>query len=194
MSKIILTDVDGVLLDWEAHFTRWMAHKGYEPIPGYEHLYRMRDRYGFEGEKGDELVERFNNSAWVGWMEPLRDAVDGVRELADQGYRFHAVTSLSRDEYARKLRITNLENVFGEVFVEVDCLATGAPKTEELYELSLRYPQGTWWLEDNVKNADDGIAVGFRSILVGHRFNQGYQGDAVRLDTWRDIADTILKG
>lgn len=192
MDKIILTDVDGVLVDWEAHFTRWMAQKGVEPIPGYEHLYRMRERYGFEGEEGDRVVSQFNNSAWTRSHPPLRDAIDGVTRLAKEGYRFHAVTSLSRDEYAVQLREENLRELFGDVFVKIDCLDTGAPKTEELYELSLEYPKGTWWIEDNAKNVDDGIAVGFQGILVGHRFNQGYSGEAIRLDTWRDIVDTIL--
>jgi FMN phosphatase YigB (HAD superfamily) len=192
LNKIILTDVDGVLLDWEAHFTKWAANRGYEPIPGYEHLYRMRERYGFEGEVGDQMVAEFNNSAWTRSHPPLRDAQQGVARLVDQGYKFHAVTSLSRDPYAKKAREENLQELFGDVFVQLDCLDTGAAKTEELYELKLKYPQGTYWLEDNVKNVDDGIAVGFQGILVGHRFNQNYQGEASRVDTWAEIVDIIL--
>ena len=28
-NRIILTDVDGVLLEWEHHFTKWMAMRSY---------------------------------------------------------------------------------------------------------------------------------------------------------------------
>ena len=30
MSKVILTDIDGVVLDWETSFYEWMSNKGYD--------------------------------------------------------------------------------------------------------------------------------------------------------------------
>ena len=46
MDKIILTDCDGVLLDWEASFERWIALKGYVFNPLYNDQYSINDRYG----------------------------------------------------------------------------------------------------------------------------------------------------
>ena len=43
-NRIILTDVDGVLLEWEKHFTEWMLQRSYynennEPDAlGYSHM------------------------------------------------------------------------------------------------------------------------------------------------------------
>ena len=55
-SRIILTDVDGVLLEWENHFANWMLIKGYEPKPHKEHVYSMEKRYGLYRE--DRQTER----------------------------------------------------------------------------------------------------------------------------------------
>ena len=41
MKKIILTDCDGVLLDWEPAFYDWMQSKGYDAKN--EGIYEMED-------------------------------------------------------------------------------------------------------------------------------------------------------
>jgi hypothetical protein len=43
--KVILTDCDGVLLDWEYSFSSWMDSKGYEPVDGYRDIYNVNERY-----------------------------------------------------------------------------------------------------------------------------------------------------
>jgi len=40
-NKVILTDVDGVLLDWEYSFNAWMNKHGYEVVPGKENEYNV---------------------------------------------------------------------------------------------------------------------------------------------------------
>ena len=51
-NRIILTDVDGVLLEWEQHFTKWMLERAYydekgekiypyKLLPDKEHTYEM---------------------------------------------------------------------------------------------------------------------------------------------------------
>ena len=39
--RIILTDVDGVLLEWEKHFAKWMLTKGYEEKANKQNVYSM---------------------------------------------------------------------------------------------------------------------------------------------------------
>ena len=34
--KIILTDIDGVVLDWEEGFNVWMQHHGHNLTEGYQ--------------------------------------------------------------------------------------------------------------------------------------------------------------
>jgi FMN phosphatase YigB (HAD superfamily) len=122
--KIILTDCDGVLLDWEKGFNEWMSSKGYTKV--VEGIYDISKTYGLEKEVGKRLVREYNESAWMGYLKAFRDARSGVAKLYEAGYRFHCITSLSLDKKAKRLRMQNLENVFGKgVFKELVCLASG---------------------------------------------------------------------
>jgi dienelactone hydrolase len=70
----ILTDVDGVLLVWEASFSKWMASKGYTVKT--PNVYKQSTRYGLEQDLADKLVCQFNESAWMGYLDPMPGAVD----------------------------------------------------------------------------------------------------------------------
>ena len=96
----ILTDCDGVLMNWEYAFTCWMEARGYESQKtGME--YDMSERYGIELRKCKELVHHFNSSAAMGFLPPLRDAMHYVRKLHEEcGFTFHMITSLSLDKHA----------------------------------------------------------------------------------------------
>jgi hypothetical protein len=41
LKKLILTDVDGVLCDWEWAFNVWMQEHGFEEVPGSKLNYDM---------------------------------------------------------------------------------------------------------------------------------------------------------
>ena len=78
------------------------------------------------------MVNLFNQSAVVGFLPPLRDAIHYVRKLHEEhGYVFHVCTSLHKDKNAQKLRIMNLEKLFGEtVFEKYIILGCGDDKDE----------------------------------------------------------------
>lgn len=187
--KTILTDCDGVLLDWEAAFHGWMKQQGYTLTkPG---VYEMDVAYDIPRAECKRLVKVFNESAWMGFLPVLRDARSGVARLVEHGYRFLCITSLSLDEKARLLRISNLKNVFGkDVFVDVVCLDTGADKDAALEPYR---DSDMWWIEDKVENAECGYNLGLKTILIAHDHNNKAVSDGiVRADTWSEIADTII--
>ena len=190
--KIILTDVDGVLLDWEEGFTVWMEHHGYKAVDGYKTMYKIGERYSISNNEGHKQVRIFNESAAIGFLPPVRDAQYYVKLLAEKHqYRFLAVTSLSLDPYAKKLRTRNLMKIFGnDTFIDVICLDTGADKDEVLANLAKTY-NGNWWIEDKPENADAGMNVGFKGILVEHGHNMDYKGNAIIAKTWEEIYNVI---
>ena len=186
--KVILTDADGVLLDWEYAFDQWMKRHGYTvKVTGD---YQMDVKYGLEREETKRLVRMFNESAWIRKLPPLRDAMHYVRKLhVEHGYVFHAITSLSNDQYAQHLRTKNLRELFGDtVFEKYVYLDTGADKDEILENYR---DTGCWWIEDKPENADDGTAVGLNSILMAHDHNRVYTGKARRVHTWKEIYKII---
>ena len=55
--KYILTDCDGVCLDWEEAFVIWMDHRGFKPVvEDYKHLYKINEWFGISREEGKRLV------------------------------------------------------------------------------------------------------------------------------------------
>ena len=193
--KVIVTDCDGVLLDWEEGFTVWMEHNGHDMAEGGKLLYNIGDRYKMANDKGKQLVKQFNQSAAMGFLPPLRDAQYYVKLLSEKHqYKFVVLTSLSLDPYAKKLRIRNLKKIFGDCFKEVICLDTGADKDEALAQLSKKY-KGCWWIEDKPANAEAGVRAGVKSILIEHGHNMNWQFDSdidiTVAKNWEEIYDTV---
>ena len=174
-SRLILTDCDGVLLNWVYSFQNWMKHHGYEVINDNTE-YNIGLRYGIEKENIAPLVRMFNESAEIAFMPPLLDAVYYVDLLhRKHGYVFHAITSLSNDANAQKLRIMNLENLFGktvfEKYIFCDC---GADKDEALAPYA---GSGLAWVEDSRKNAKLGFDLGLDAMMIEHDHNSDYNNN-----------------
>jgi len=190
MNKVILTDCDGVLLNWEASFTTWMAQKGYNKIDADE--YDVAKSYGLSKAESKPLVRQFNESAWMRYLPALRDARSGVAKLIEAGYEFVCITSLSLDENAKKARVRNLQAIFGEDVFKMEnvvCLDTGADKDEALAEYA---GLGLWWIEDKTENAKLGVAMGLNTILVNHGHNQDCDNTNIkRVANWAEIVSIV---
>jgi uncharacterized HAD superfamily protein len=190
--KVILTDVDGVLLDWVHSFTQWMERHGYEQIDNGAAEYDIGLRYDISNVEKERLVRMFNESAWIRKLPPLRDAIKYVRKLHEEhGYIFRVISSLSTDPYAGHLRTKNLIEMFGPtVFESYTYVDTGADKDEVLapYEGT-----GCFWIEDKPENAVLGQSLGLESILVDHPFNKdAFVGDMPRCKNWKEIYEVIV--
>lgn len=189
-SKIIVTDVDGVLLDWEFAFDVWVAEKGYKRLPGTEKIFWAGSRYGIHNDDVLKLIYEFNESACIGFLPALRDAQHYVKLLAEQGYQFDVVSSLHVDRYAQMLRVNNLTHLFGDVFRKINAhLSITGTKEDFLRE---HYDSSNfWWIEDRTDHADAGHAVGMKAILMDHPYNQEYNGQAQRVKNWQEIYEII---
>lgn len=190
--QIILTDIDGVVLDWENGFHEFMQGRGYELIKDFQNHYNMSERFGGLRDVGN-LINQYNNSASIGFLEPFRDAAEILPVLHAMGYRFIALTSLSNDRHACMSRERNLREVIGPVFDEVICLDTGAPKHQELQELRERFADAElYWVEDLPANYQAGVQAGITSFLMNHKHNHLTNQDERRVNNWAEIAEHIL--
>jgi len=189
--KLILVDADGVLLDWEWAFSVWMEEHGFVKTEGSQFIYDIGKRYGIDHEQGRKLIKIFNESAAIGFLPPLRDAMYYVKRLHEEhGYVFHCITSLSLDTNAGKLREMNLRKLFGKTaFERIVCLETGADKNEALEPYR---DSGCYWLEDKPENAEVGHELGLRSILVEHGHNMNHVNEQIPVvKNWREIYEII---
>ena len=190
LNQLILSDCDGVCLDWEWAFNVWMLELGFEEVAGSKFSYDMSIRYNISREQVKKLIKVFNESAAIGFLPAMRDSVYYIKRLHEEhGFRFHAITSLSLDPNAQKLREMNIHKLFGPTaFERIVCLDTGADKNEVLEEYE---GTGCFWIEDKTENAEVGYRLGLKSLLLEHGHNMNYLCPYPIVKNWKQIYHII---
>jgi hypothetical protein len=188
MEKMILTDADGVILNWLGAFDPWMTKHGFSKIVHDE--YDMAIAYGMEKWQIREMIKQFNESANIGYLAPYLDSVKYIKRLHEEhGYVFRVITSLSLDPYAAKLREKNLKRLFGAAIDSVICLDTGADKDDALAPYA---GSGMFWIEDKPENAAVGAALGLKSILIEQAHNRNDVPDGCEVAVnWKQVYELI---
>ena len=200
-NRIILTDVDGVLLEWEHHFTKWMLQKTlfddrgaryhpYRLLPDKQDTYWMEERFGLTKNEIRIQIREFNRSAWMGTQRPMLGSQTWVKLLAAEGWTFIPITSQTSDKPAQELRKRRLGELFGEhVFTNYHILGTGADKDSALAEF---HDTGLYWVEDKPANAVAGLKYGLKPILIDQPYNQDLNHpDIIRVSNWKQIHQIV---
>jgi hypothetical protein len=168
-----------------------MQEHGFEEVDGSKFSYDMSIRYNISREQVRKLIKVFNESAAIGFLPAMRDSVYYIKRLHEEhGFRFHAITSLSLDPNAQKLREMNIHKLFGPTaFERVLCLDTGAHKDEALEEYE---GTGCWWIEDKIENAEAGYKAGLKCLLLEHGHNMHYNRQDINLvKNWKKIYELV---
>tara|TARA_A100001011_G_scaffold72571_1_gene74451 strand:- start:22738 stop:23376 length:639 start_codon:yes stop_codon:yes gene_type:complete len=199
--RIILTDVDGVLLEWEYHFTQWMLQRNYydaqeqrvypyKLLQDKQNTYEMADRFGLSITEIRKEIREFNKSAWMGTQCPMPDSQTWVKLLAAEGWTFIPITSQTSDVPAQELRKKRLGELFGDhIFKNYHILDTGSDKDSVLAEF---HNTGLYFIEDKPKNALTGLKYGVRPILIDHPYNRDFQHpDVIRVNNWKQIHELL---
>jgi len=191
--NIILTDADGVLLNWEYGFHQFIQR--YKDVPEDKIVYgtySISERYDISDRLAMHLVRTYNASAHMLYCKPLRDSVKYVRKLYEEyGYKFHVISSQTDDKYAADLRKQNLCNIFGEdVFDDFTILGCGADKDNALMPYA---GSECYWIEDKTKNANLSEVFGLKGILMDHMYNtkDKIADSVIRLPNWKAIYNYI---
>jgi len=176
LKRTILTDIDGVCLDWLGGFEPWMVQRGCPRRSGSDHEWNIAKRHhNVTYEQAMECVHAFNHGDGIRNLEPVADSVKYVKKLAEEGFDFIAVTSLSDQPIAAKNRAHNLREIFGDVFSELHCLKVGESKQNILSEKW--GDSGYFWIEDHFKNAEAGYEVGLKPFLIDTTHNRHFETD-----------------
>lgn len=196
MKRLILVDIDGVLLNWGKAFEK---HVGEENHPN-----NMNSLDEFHSQNTSvevsntaELIKKFNDSPQIEFVEPYEDSVKYVKKLAELGFRFVTISSSGSSLQLRERRIRNLNKVFGyQPFISHRFVDLFACKRQWLICFNGRgYP----WIEDNYGNAKAGLKYGLRPYLIRADHNNHFNlesKDIVNIpakDSWHHIYISILK-
>jgi len=195
--KIILTDADGCLFNWNAAFNQFMHENGFTADPEEVDNYSVQTRYGINSKVKMDMVKEFNHSDRIASLEPYADAQEYVARLNDEGYKFIVITSLSEKPSAYDYRTENLRDCFGDAIIGLHCLRIGVHKGRKLVQWE---NTGHFWIEDHVENAAAGARLGLRSIVIDHPYNVDYDhhdhlhyARTSKETPWADIYE-IVKG
>jgi len=196
IDRVILTDIDGVVLNWEYAFITWMSARGFNLPQNREQSYYMHILYRDQLSKAEvkSMIRTFNESAAIGFLPPLRDAMYYMKKLHEEhGFIFHAITSLSNDQSAQKLRIQNLEKLFGTTLFDTHVfLDTGEDKDEVLKKYA---DTGLTWIEDKVENAIVGKDLGLNAMIMEHGHNMNHDlpilEDIPLVKNWKEIYEVM---
>jgi beta-phosphoglucomutase-like phosphatase (HAD superfamily) len=192
MEKILLSDADGVLVQWNKAFYSFMDANGYTVVPEHKDNYHVHERYGIELKEQWKLVREFNEGPIIENLEPFADSVQYINQLVEDGFKIVIVTSLSNAPQAIEYRTKNLHKIFGSVFEEIKCLPIGSIKYKEL----LRWKdKGYFWIEDHEHQAIAGYQAGLRAVLIDHPYNQHFfTEDFARVSNhrpWEEIYNLV---
>lgn len=191
LNKLILIDVDGVVLNFNNSFTKWMAEHGHESLD--DTSYDFCTRFNIDEDTIMEKCHAFCNSEHFSQLEPIAGAIYHINKLySEHGYKFHFITSVSDDDAVVRSRINNLKRYIEHSAIhDITCLGPMARKFNYLHKM---YGNSNhWWIEDSVPNYQDGLTVGLRSILVDQPYNQSANVDN-RVYNWEEIYAQIVNG
>lgn len=192
--NVILTDVDGCLLYWEHGFHMWMLDNGYKNVARGHGHYNIYEKYGISEEKGDMLVQAFNESAAIRRLPPVKDAIKYVRKLHEEhGYVLHCISAIPNTIDMYEARMENLQNIFGKTVVERLYLCDRSKNKPEY--LKKYEDTECFWIEDLIMNSEAGLQFGLKCMLMDRHYNKNYSKidpRVKRVYNWEGIYNHVI--
>lgn len=133
MSKpIILIDVDGVLVQWQAHLPFFNAQHNLPlqraiDCTQSEDYVEPSELFGVNAELASKFVDLYNRSEFIRHLPAHADAIRFINRYKRE-YDFIAVTALADCDKAIMNRVFNLNSLFPGAFVDVLSVNFGEPK------------------------------------------------------------------
>ena len=188
--KIILTDIDGVVFDWNTSFVDWMEMQGYTSSGVPHHDADIHLQFNIPYNESQVKKEEFNTSMIASTLNPYKDSVKYINQFYDEGWRFIGITSFSDKPIGQYYRYLNLEDYFPtDCFGTMIFLSAGETKDEILKKFK---DTNLWYIDDRIYNINIASNQGLKSLLMQHDYNMHYKRDNVNVvESWEEIYQLI---
>lgn len=153
MTKKIVLDCDGVLLDYSEAYRRiYEQHFETSLSIVKPDAFHAEEYYGisFTDITRCAFEDAFNQFGWCS-MKPLAGAIEATRLLKEAGYTIHIVTSIP--DLARDIRAQNLKSlgfIIDEVITTGKKIGTQNPKRDFIHQIKPDY-----FVDDMMENFQD---------------------------------------
>ena len=187
---ILLTDLDGVSIDWLKGFVNYMEHElGHKA----EHLkpkhFSMIDIFP-EIEKPYLHIKDYQHTDHYREVESYKGSYEAYKTLKEMGVSVIAVTSCGEEKKIQENRLYNLEKNFPDIFDDIHLLDLGADKTQVLSKYD-----NSRFIDDQLGNVLSGVKTGHKSYLWDMSYNKEDElpENAFRAENWNIIVDDYKK-
>jgi hypothetical protein len=188
-NKVILTDVDGTLLDFAGPFQSWMENLGFTPRCHLYRTYGISDVFDCTIDEKVREISRFSEADEFGFLQPILGAHTVIRSLREAGWHIVAITASHVSEASCARRRANLKALFDIEPYDVFFAGNTIPKSAILHRFG-----PSLWVEDSPFHLMEGVDAGHHSFLIDKPYNR----DAVlsnalvtRVNNWFDIEQWI---
>ncbi|QLA10684.1 hypothetical protein TH2_118 [Shewanella phage Thanatos-2] len=136
MKPLILTDIDGVIIQWQSALS-YFALKHNLPtdriiqVLTSEEFVSPSDLFGCSEEEGKKLIELYNSSDFIRYLAAYRDALIVINRMK-QTYDFIGVTALGTSIQTKLNRRFNLNALFPSAFIDIKLCEYNDSKSELL--------------------------------------------------------------
>ena len=188
-NNILLTDCDGVLLDWETRFREFAKRLGYQLRDSAVNAYSTSEQYNISQAEGSALIAKFNASSDFESLTPFKDSVKYITRLKNENWKIVVITTAGDHPWTYGLRKSNLDRVFGKDAVdELHILPLHGDKGLKLVDYM---DSNLHWIEDKPSNAELGFKYGLRPLIMTNNHNLSYLGPVSRVNAWNEAYKII---
>lgn len=181
---LILTDIDGVWLNWIGGFVEWVEQtKGILPVVKENTRYELWDGHYYTQDRAtvESWIYEYNASEESDNVKEMEGSENLLFALA-KDYDIIAITS--NDVRRMEFLNSRFPNVFKEIYItELLCHKTKV----------LKRFQPSVWIEDNYKNAMSGINCWHETALISRPYNVQFTENVKPLSQWQKGTKTICR-
>jgi hypothetical protein len=196
---VIISDVDSVLLDWFAGFVDFLKSKDIctkhvNQNRGTTIFVPTENITNINCEKTNKLlVKEFSKSNFLKNLKIFQeDSQQHIQELSKE-FDFIGLSCISKNKIIKRERTLNLQNIYGDIFLDVICIGYGQSKEQHLKDLN-KIHNVYGFVDDRMKHIEESILANVNPIL----FSRGVDtiicpNDSFRnMHCWGDIKDSML--
>lgn len=186
--RLILTDIDGVVLQWGKAFGQYIKTMGLVPDTHIiRPAYKVEKILNISKDESYQLIDEFHHSKYFTDLVPYADAVIYIDRLAKEGYRFIGITACGRSDNKTIYdnRYKNLNKYFRNIFEDLHIMPLGESKATYLGKYKNAY-----WIEDSLKNAITGLEFGHFTFFINREEDvrdQGSHPSITEFSSWKEI-------
>lgn len=196
----IITDVDGVLLDWFPAFEKWIIEvKGVKPLHDTAPLtYKLTDKYPLTSEELVKHIAEFNTSNAFGELKAIDGAVEYLGMLFEDNSKDVSWLSSGsvegHEEECFDMRSKNLRDCFGKD-IPGTLLVMKTSKEEYLKKYKEEFGEDLIFIEDSLEHAEVAIKLGIKTILLGYSYNGTKKNLKLlyKAKNWKEVYSQINK-